>query len=195
MALGMSMTDAQLMMLPSWSHLGAVRPPPGLEHMEAVSLQLQLLKALEVAHVAPSTLPKVVGALQPQKVSQPQKFTQKCGFWSEEFGLHPDSVEWLSSTKMMIRNVPARCTELELRVYLSTQTTDDFVLEMPKTSPAKCKGYAFVQMADSVALAALAKALWQQTVPTRKSARPFKIHPAESSEKLPLSLEPFSFLV
>ena len=109
--------------------------------------------------------------------------------------MHPDSVEWLSSTKMMIRNVPARCTKLELRVYLSTQTTDDFVLEMPKTSPAKCKGYAFVQMADSVALAALAKALWQQTVPTRKSARPFKIHPAESAEKLPLSLEPFSFFV
>ncbi|CAE7642430.1 unnamed protein product [Symbiodinium sp. CCMP2592] len=114
---------------------------------------------------------------------------------SEEFGLHPDSMEWLSSTKMMIRNVPARCTELELRVYLSTQTTHDFVLEMPKTSPAKCKGYAFVQMDDSVALAALAKALWQQTVPTRKSARAFKIHPAESAEKLPLSLEPFSFFV
>ncbi|OLQ11029.1 hypothetical protein AK812_SmicGene5231 [Symbiodinium microadriaticum] len=189
MTLGMSMTEAQFLMLPSWSHLGgAVRPPPGLEHMEIANLQLQLLKALEVA---PVTLPKVVGALQPQKATQPQK----CGFWSEEFGLHPDSVEWLSSTKMMIRNVPARCTYLELRVYLSTQTTDDFVLEMPKTSPAKCKGYAFVQMADSVALAALAKALWQQTVPTRKSARPFKIHPAESAEKLPLSLEPFSFFV
>ena len=109
--------------------------------------------------------------------------------------MHPHSMEWLSSTKMMIRNVPARCTELELRVYLSTKTTDDFVLEMPKTSPAKCKGYAFVQMADSVALAALAKALWQQTVPTRKSARPFKIHPAESAEKLPVSQEPCSFFV
>ncbi|CAE7642448.1 unnamed protein product [Symbiodinium sp. CCMP2592] len=178
MALGMSITDAQFLTLPSWSHFGAVRPPPGLEHMEVQSLQLQLLKALEEV-----------------SAHQPQKFTQKCGFWSEEFGLHPDSMEWLSSTKMMIRNVPARCTELELRVYLSTKTTDDFVLEMPKTSPAKCKGYAFVQMDDSVALAALAKALWQQSVPTRKSARPFKIHPAESAEKLPVSLEPCSFVV
>eukprot|EP00437_Effrenium_voratum_P039526 CAMPEP_0181477930 /NCGR_PEP_ID=MMETSP1110-20121109/42474_1 /TAXON_ID=174948 /ORGANISM="Symbiodinium sp., Strain CCMP421" /LENGTH=71 /DNA_ID=CAMNT_0023603255 /DNA_START=84 /DNA_END=296 /DNA_ORIENTATION=+ len=71
MAVGMSITDSQFLMLPCWSHLGAVRPPPGLEHMETASLQLQLLKALEVS------------------AHQPQKVTEKCGFWSEEFGLHP----------------------------------------------------------------------------------------------------------
>ena len=91
--------------------------------------------------------------------------------------MHPHSMEWLSSTKMMIRNVPARCTELELRVYLSTKTTDDFVLEMPKTSPAKCKGYAFVQMADSVALAALATALWQQSVSHQEECSPIQDPP------------------
>ena len=56
------------------------------------------------------------------------------------------------------------------------------MLEMPKTRQSKCKGYAFVEMGDPNSLAALAAALWQQSVPTRASTRALKIHPAELEE-------------
>ncbi|CAE7237252.1 unnamed protein product [Symbiodinium natans] len=105
---------------------------------------------------------------------------------TEEFGLHPNSAQWLSSTKMMIRNVPARCTETELRSFLESLTSTEYVLEMPKTSQTKCKGYAFVEMCDPLSLAALAEALWQQRLPTRASERALKIHPAKFvAEMLP----------
>ncbi|CAE7241363.1 unnamed protein product [Symbiodinium microadriaticum] len=80
---------------------------------------------------------------------------------------------------MMIRNIPARCTEPEFRMYLNTLAISDFVLEMPKTSLSKCKGYAFVQMRDPHDLIALAREIWQKCVPSRMSSRPMKIHPAE----------------
>ena len=58
-------------------------------------------------------------------------------------------------------------------------TRAGYELQMPRTSLAKCKGYAFVAMRDPRALTHLADALWQQRIPTRQSARSLKIHPAE----------------
>eukprot|EP00439_Symbiodinium_sp_Y106_P006184 s7195_g1.t1 len=108
-------------------------------------------------------------------IKQPEAFS----FWSDEFGLHPSSIQWLATTKMMIRNIPARCTEPEFRTYLNTLPISDYVLEMPKTSLSKCKGYAFVEMRDPCELVVLAREIWQKCVPSRMSLRPMKIHPAE----------------
>ena len=80
--------------------------------------------------------------------------------------------QWLTATKMMIRNIPARCTEPELRMYLNTLAVSKYVLEMPTTSLSKCKGYAFVKMDDPHDLMALARELWQKCVPSRVSPRP-----------------------
>ncbi|CAE7631411.1 MRD1 [Symbiodinium microadriaticum] len=111
--------------------------------------------------------------------SNPQKIPEEFTLWSEEFGLHPSSIQWQATTKMMIRNIPARCTEPEFRQYLNTLAQREYVLEMPKTSASKCKGYAFVQMRDPEDLVALAREMWQTCVPSRMSPRPLKIHPAE----------------
>ncbi|CAE6918556.1 unnamed protein product, partial [Symbiodinium microadriaticum] len=97
---------------------------------------------------------------------------------TEAFGLHPSSLQWLASSKMMIRNIPARCTEQEMRIFLNSLTSDRYSLQMPKTQ-SKSKGYAFVEMRHPIALHALAMALWQQCIPTRQSTRALKIHPAE----------------
>ena len=111
----------------------------------------------------------------------PDPYQQQGAFslWSEELGLHPSSIQWLATTKMMIRNIPAHCTEPEFRMYLNTLAISKYVLEMPKTNLSKCKGYAFVQMGNRHDLVALARELWQKCVPSRMSPRPLKIHPAE----------------
>ena len=167
MALGASAPDGEVAILPPskfWRQVTG--PPPGLEHMEISLLQ--------------QPGPRLVNMMQhlqvcPDPIEQPEAFN----LWSDEFGLHPSSIQWLTATKMMIRNVPARCTEPELRMYLNTLAVSKYVLEMPTTSLSKCKGYAFVKMADPHDLMALARELWQKCVPSRESPRPLKIHPAE----------------
>ncbi|CAE7563014.1 unnamed protein product [Symbiodinium natans] len=155
--------DAELDLLPLskfWCAL-AVPPPPGLEH-----LQLELLDAFATSKTPEAGMRRL----------------EASSWWTEEFGLHPSSPEWYTCTKMMIRNVPARCTEPEMYAYLRTKTPSNFVLQMPKTSTSKCKGYAFVLATSPHEIAELAKALWQQRVPSRMSNRPLKIHPAEHAE-------------
>ncbi|CAE7838029.1 unnamed protein product [Symbiodinium sp. KB8] len=111
--------------------------------------------------------------------------------WTEAFGLHPSSLQWLATCKMMIRNVPARCTEQELRDFLDSLTSDRYSLQMPKTQ-SKSKGYAFVEMRNPVSLCALAGSLWQQCIPTRQSTRALKIHPAEPMKEFSIQ-EPLYF--
>ncbi|CAE7421742.1 unnamed protein product, partial [Symbiodinium necroappetens] len=96
----------------------------------------------------------------------------------DAFGLHPESEMWLSATRMMIRNIPARCTEGELRSMLNSANLP-YKLEMPKGGPSKCKGFAFVTMPQAFMLVVLARVLWQSSVPTRESSRKLKIHPAD----------------
>lgn len=52
-------------------------------------------------------------------------------FWTDEFGLHPNSSLWSKSRIMMIRNIPARCTEQEMVDLIST-IASNFTLEMPR---------------------------------------------------------------
>eukprot|EP00438_Fugacium_kawagutii_P020132 Skav209754 [mRNA] locus=scaffold9:126835:129075:+ [translate_table: standard] len=78
---------------------------------------------------------------------------------------------------MMIRNVPARCSQAEIEELLSF-VTQDFRLQMPRSSERKCKGYAFIE-GDAEVLRRLVHFLWQRQVPTRRSTRPLKIHPAQ----------------
>ncbi|CAE7193211.1 unnamed protein product [Symbiodinium sp. CCMP2592] len=165
MALGVSAVDQEVASLPPSKFWGPVvtGPPPGLEHMAIELLQHPLLNMMQQLEVH----------------SDPQKIPEAFTLWSEEFGLHPSSIQWLTTTKMMIRNIPARCTEPEFRLYLNTLAKREYVLEMPKTSASKCKGYAFVQMRDPEDLVALAREMWQTCVPSRMSPRPLKIHPAE----------------
>ena len=92
----------------------------------------------------------------------------------------------------MIRNVPARCTEQEMREFLDSLTSDRYSLQMPKTTGSKCKGYAFVEMRHPIALGALAAALWQKCIPTRQSTRALKIHPAEPMTEFKIQ-EPLYF--
>ncbi|CAL1162409.1 unnamed protein product [Cladocopium goreaui] len=101
--------------------------------------------------------------------------------WQEELGLHPKSPLWDGVTKMMIRNVPARCSQTEIEQLLSYVTTD-FRLQMPRSSERKCKGYAFIE-GDADVMRRLAHFLWQRQVPTRHSLRPLKIHPARGFEQ------------
>ena len=54
-------------------------------------------------------------------------------FWTDDFGLHPNSPLWAKAKVMMIRNIPARCAEQEVVDFIRTITTD-FVLEMPRSS-------------------------------------------------------------
>ena len=98
--------------------------------------------------------------------------------WQEELGLHPSSPVWNGVTKMMIRNVPARCSQSEIEELLQSVTAN-FKLQMPRSSERKCKGYAFVE-GDPEVVKRLAEFLWTNPhVPSRRSTRPLKIHPAE----------------
>eukprot|EP00435_Cladocopium_sp_Y103_P019847 s424_g4.t2 len=77
----------------------------------------------------------------------------------------------------LLRNVPARTSQLEMEDLLRS-VTNDFRLQMPRSSERKCKGYAFVE-GDFEVIQRLAAFLWQGQVPTRRSTRPLKIHPAD----------------
>lgn len=102
---------------------------------------------------------------------------QPVAFWNEDLGLHPLSPLWNGVSKMMIRNVPARTSQCEMEDLLRS-VTGDFRLQMPRSSERKCKGYAFVE-GDCEMIKRLAAFLWQGQVPTRRSTRPLKIHPAD----------------
>ena len=72
--------------------------------------------------------------------------------------------------------MPARCSEVEL-MDLIRGVTEEFSLEMPRSSNRKCRGYAFVCTAAHI-MPRLAGFLYQRQVPTRQSSRALKIHPA-----------------
>ncbi|CAJ1375244.1 unnamed protein product [Effrenium voratum] len=72
--------------------------------------------------------------------------TRYASSWREDCGLHPSSSFWNSVTKMMIRNIPARCQQEEVH-RLIQEVTPNFRLQMPSRSwSSKCKGYAFVEV-------------------------------------------------
>lgn len=99
--------------------------------------------------------------------------------WSEEFGLHPSSGLWRTSTVMMIRNIPGRCLERELE-SLIIEVTTQFRLEMPRRPHGgKCKGYAFVTVTSAQTMKELAEFFWRRRLHNRGSGRAFKIHPAK----------------
>ncbi|CAJ1379588.1 unnamed protein product [Effrenium voratum] len=102
--------------------------------------------------------------------------------WMDEYGLHPSSCFWQGVTKMMIRNVPARCQQEEVDRLIQV-ITPNFETRMPRSSSCKCKGYAFVEVDSPATMQLLAYFLWQARVPTRQSNRPLKIHPANLEVK------------
>lgn len=71
------------------------------------------------------------------------EYLQILRYWDDDFGLHPGSPLWHGASKMMIRNVPARCAQAEIEDMISS-VMPDFKLQMPRASDRKCKGYAFV---------------------------------------------------
>ncbi|CAJ1363063.1 unnamed protein product [Effrenium voratum] len=78
----------------------------------------------------------------------------------------------------MIRNIPARCSQSEISALIASDARK-FEVQMPRSSEKKCKGYAFIQVSEAQLMKRLVHDLWAKCVPSRRSQRPLKIHPAK----------------
>eukprot|EP00439_Symbiodinium_sp_Y106_P027507 s2839_g3.t1 len=101
--------------------------------------------------------------------------------WTEDFGLHPSSTRWCGVRKLVVKNMPARCKENELRNFIGSLTAAPFQIRMPSSRKGTCKGFCFIAFADPEGLSKLLPALWQQSVPNR-SPRPLKLVPMIEGE-------------
>ncbi|CAJ1425363.1 unnamed protein product [Effrenium voratum] len=97
----------------------------------------------------------------------------------DQYGLHADHPAWQSAKKLMIRNIPSRCSHAELEFWLRTLTSSAFQLSLPVNSSGRNRGYAFVA-SDPTSLRGLVRALWQQRLPSRMSTRALKLQPGNS---------------
>eukprot|EP00930_Biecheleria_cincta_P059219 TRINITY_DN44979_c0_g1_i1.p1 TRINITY_DN44979_c0_g1~~TRINITY_DN44979_c0_g1_i1.p1 ORF type:complete len:215 (-),score=31.05 TRINITY_DN44979_c0_g1_i1:168-812(-) len=98
----------------------------------------------------------------------------------EQYGLHPSHPLWIGQTKIMLRNIPSRCKEYELRKFLVDLgiPSHRWVLNMPLSGSRRNRGYAFVTAIDPATAIEIIKVLWQQSIPSRVSQRPLKLQPA-----------------
>ena len=97
------------------------------------------------------------------------------------YGFHPDHPTWQAARKLMIRNIPARCSYQELDAFLRAHTPLPFGLSLPVNRSGRNCGYAFVTMADPLSLRSLVQALWQQRIPSRQSEKPLRLQPGKGT--------------
>ncbi|CAE7886246.1 unnamed protein product, partial [Symbiodinium microadriaticum] len=53
--------------------------------------------------------------------------------WTEDFGLHPSSSRWRGVRNLVVKNMPARCKENELRNFIGSLTAAPFQIRMPSS--------------------------------------------------------------
>ncbi|CAE6967410.1 unnamed protein product [Symbiodinium natans] len=97
--------------------------------------------------------------------------------FDDEKGLHPGHDLWTGVNNLMICNLPARCTRTELSSFLTSLVAEPMNLSVPLSASGRNRGYAFVRAPERT-IDRLVRALWQRSVPTRKSTRPLKLQPA-----------------
>ena len=125
------------------------------------------------------THPKLVSTYQVHELQSKQSTKQSDlnVHWHEEYGLHADHPSWQLAPKLMIRNLPARCTHAELEAFVRSSTACKFQLSLPLNQSGRNRGYAFITVPDIASLRSLVRAMWGQRVPTRQSERPVMLQP------------------
>eukprot|EP00440_Ansanella_granifera_P016765 gb/GFBE01018213.1/.p1 GENE.gb/GFBE01018213.1/~~gb/GFBE01018213.1/.p1 ORF type:complete len:208 (+),score=39.54 gb/GFBE01018213.1/:1-624(+) len=102
----------------------------------------------------------------------------------DECGVPPEDPRWMGVYKIMIKNLPARCYHEELRKFIVRQVgcqawDEAWELHMPLGTNNRNRGFAFVLVRSTTDVHELAKALWQQKIPSRQSEKVIHIYPAQ----------------
>ena len=97
--------------------------------------------------------------------------------WNDAYGLPAEHPGWEIASKLMIRNLPARCSYEELEKFVKASTGATFQLSMPLNQSGRNRGYAFIIVSDISSLRDLVSALWGKRVPSRNSTRPIMLQP------------------
>lgn len=97
--------------------------------------------------------------------------------FNDVHGLPADHPGWEIASKLMIRNLPARCSYEELEKFVRASTSTSFQLSMPLNQSGRNRGYTFIILSDVSSLRALVRALWGKRVPSRNSMRPIMLQP------------------
>ncbi|CAE7208272.1 unnamed protein product [Symbiodinium sp. CCMP2592] len=97
--------------------------------------------------------------------------------WNDVYGLPAEHPGWEIASKLMIRNLPARCSHEELEKFVKASTGATFQLSMPLNQSGRNRGYAFIIVSDISSLRDLVSALWGKRVPSRNSMRPIMLQP------------------
>lgn len=99
----------------------------------------------------------------------------------DQYGLHPSHALWSGQLKIMLRNIPSRCKDCELRNFIVGLgiPSDMWSMNMPVSASGRNRGYAFVTAINSATATEIVNILWKRSIPTRASERPLKLQPAE----------------
>eukprot|EP00440_Ansanella_granifera_P006095 gb/GFBE01006610.1/.p1 GENE.gb/GFBE01006610.1/~~gb/GFBE01006610.1/.p1 ORF type:complete len:202 (+),score=20.16 gb/GFBE01006610.1/:1-606(+) len=96
-----------------------------------------------------------------------------------EHGIPPQDRRWAGMRKILIKNLPARCSHQELSDFIASFAGDmAWTLQLPLTNKRN-RGFAFVSLTRSADALELAKCLWMSSIPTRQSDRILHVYPAE----------------
>lgn len=106
--------------------------------------------------------------------------------FDDKYGLPPWHPLWIGQAKILIRNIPCRCTAHEIENFITKGgvLSEKWTIVLPGAEYGKRnRGYAFITAADPSTAMELVRLLWQQSIPTRGSGRALKLQPAFEDKK------------
>eukprot|EP00440_Ansanella_granifera_P017974 gb/GFBE01019519.1/.p1 GENE.gb/GFBE01019519.1/~~gb/GFBE01019519.1/.p1 ORF type:complete len:192 (+),score=23.31 gb/GFBE01019519.1/:1-576(+) len=150
------------------SHEGEVAGPPrfrGVEHHERQASDEHSTHLRDARRFAPETA----------SMEEPEHKEEQANY---EHGIHPRDARWKDVYKILIKNLPARCTYQELSDFIASHAEDkEWSLQLPLTHKRN-RGFAFVTLRNSSDAIDLAHSLWEGTIPFRQTTRILHVYPA-----------------